>query len=138
MAIRLNSTLRSYIVDSGVVAVLGSGSALLRLYTGTQPADGGGSTSGCVLLCTIDTTAPAWASASNGTAALSAGSYTGTTGTSGTVEWARLSDSGGTSYVVDGNCGTAATCDYVIDSAVFSTAGATVTLTAATLIMPAA
>ena len=131
MAIRLNDPLRSKIVDSGIVGFLGA--AVLNVYAGTQPGTGGGSTSGSVLLVQIGSIA--WNAASNGTATIT-GNKAGTSGTSGTPGWARLSDSSGTGYIADGNCGTASTCDFVIDTAVI--AGTTViTLTAATIVQPA-
>lgn len=135
MAIRLNNAMRSGIVDGAVVANLGSGSCVLRIYNGTQPGTGGGSTSGCTSLVVINTDVPAWDAASNGTATLTAGSYTGTASSNGTATWARLADSTGTTYVIDGGCGTAATSDFVIDTNPFS-AGATITLTTCTIIMP--
>lgn len=133
MAIRLNAGIRNSIVDSGVVAVVNYG--ILGLYNGTQPGTGGGSTSGCTRISVINADVPAWAGAVGGTASLTAGTYTGTAGSTGTISWARLADGGGTSYIIDGNCGTAATCDFVIDSAVV-TVGATITLSSANIIMP--
>lgn len=132
MAIAINNTLRNYMVNTGVVGILGNGTAILRVYNGNQPSTAGGSTAGCSMLVQIS--AIGWAAASNGTAALST-TYLGTAGVTGTAGWARLSDSAGTNYVIDGICGTAGTSDFMIDNQVISALGV-VTLTSATLIQP--
>src|SRR5271157_278074 len=131
MAIQLNNTLANYIVNSGVVAVLGNGTAVLRVYSGNQPSTAGGSTAGCTMLVQIG--GLAWATGSNGTAALS-NSPTGTAGVSGTAGWARLMDTG-TNYIIDGNCGTAGTSDFTIDNQIITGAGV-VSLVSATIVQP--
>lgn len=134
MAIRVNNSLRSYIVDTGVVTPLGPGAALLKIYTGTQPGTGGATAGTSRIIGTVG--ALNWSAGTNGTAVLVVGSYTGTAGTDGTAGWARLSDGAGTSvYIIDGGCGTESTQNFVIDAAAI-TKGATITATAVTLIMP--
>lgn len=133
MALRIQNDLRSAIVDM----ITGTyGTARLRVYGGTQPGTAGDSTTANVLAdFTVAENVISWNPATNGTAAISA-SKTTTAGTTGTASWARLSSTDGTSFVIDGACGTASTCDFVIDAAAIS-AGAVVTLTAATIIQPA-
>lgn len=134
MAIRVNNLLRNYIIDHGVVSPLGPGTALLKIYTGTQPGTGGATAGTSRIIGTVG--ALSWGAGSNGTVPLSAGTYTGTAGTDGTAGWARLSDGAGTSlYIIDGGCGTESTQNFVIDAAAI-TKGATITVTAVTLIMP--
>jgi hypothetical protein len=132
MAIKLNDPMRSKIIDLGVVGQLGT-TGVLKVYTGTQPETGGGTSGTSVLLVTISDIS--WNSASNGTATIT-GNATGTAATSGVAAWARLTDTTGTAYIVDGNCGTS-TEDFVLDATSIS-AEAVVTLTAATLVQPAA
>ena len=129
MALLLGDKFRSAIVDSGIVGKLGT-SAVLKVFNGTQPGTAGG-TAG-TLLVTISPIA--WNAASNGTAGITA-TVSGTAGSSGTASWARLSDSSGTSYIVDGACGTSVTSTFVID-AVNITALAEVTFSSATIVQP--
>lgn len=137
MAIRLNDPIRSKIADqisaylSGTSGTKGT-AGVLKVYNGTQPGTAGG-TSGTSLLI-VEISPISWSNASNGTAAIST-NVTGTAGTDGTATWARLSDSSGTAYIIDGNCGTSAASDFVIDIAEI-TATSVVTLSAATLIQP--
>jgi hypothetical protein len=131
MAIKINDALRSQIVDSGIVGGLGT-SGILKVYGGTQPETGGEATTQGII---VEIGGVSWSASSNGTA-LIAGNKAGTAGTDGTAAWARLSDSSGTSFVVDGNCGTASTNNFVIDTAEIVTS-AVVTLTAATIVQPA-
>jgi hypothetical protein len=132
MAIRLNNAMRSQIVNSGIVGGFGT-SGILKVYGGTQPSTGGEATTQGIIveIGSID-----WGAATNGTALIT-GTKTGTANTAGTATWARLSGSDGTSYIIDGNCGTASTCDFVID-AVGIASTSIVSLTAATIVQPAA
>lgn len=131
MALRLNDPLRTKIVDDGIVGYLGT-SAILKVYGGTQPGTGGEATTQGII---VQIGSISWGAASNGTASIS-GAPSGTCGTAGTATWARLSDSSGTAYVIDGNCGTASTCDYVI-TAIAIDADEVVSLTAAAIVQPA-
>jgi hypothetical protein len=129
MAIRINDPLRTKMVDA-VTANLGS-SGVLKVYAGTQPGTGGATTSETMI---VQFESLAWATGSNGTAALLS-TKTGTAATNGTAAWARLASTDGSSYVIDGNCGTSAASDFVIDAANIS-AEAVCTLTKATIIQP--
>jgi hypothetical protein len=132
MAIRLNNAMRSAIVNSGIVGFLGT-SGIVKVYDGVQAANGGDAATGN---CLVQINAVAWNTGTNGTALIT-GTKTGTAGTAGTATWARLSGTDGTTYIIDGNCGTAATCDFVIDAAPIALSSV-VSLTAATIVQPAA
>jgi hypothetical protein len=131
MAIRINDTMRSQIVDAGIIGGLGT-SGILKVYGGTQPSVGGEATTQGII---VQIDGISWSPATNGTSLIT-GTKTGTAGTAGTAAWARLSGTDGTSYVVDGNCGTAATSNFVIDAVAIDSTSI-VSLTAATLIQPA-
>ena len=136
MAIALNTALQNYIVTTGVIAALGNGNAILRVYNGTRPGTAGGSTAGCALLVQIGTAGAGigWNASTSGSAGIT-GNFTGTCGSTGTASWARLSDSGGVNYIIDGNVGTASTSDFTIDNIVVTLAGV-VTLTQASIVQP--
>lgn len=129
MAIRINDALRTKMVDA-VTGNLGS-AGVLKVYSGTQPVTGGDTTSEVMI---VEFAGLAWTAGSNGTAAL-VSTQTGTAATNGTAAWARLASTDGSSYVIDGNCGTSAALDFVID-AVNISALAVCTLTKATIIQP--
>jgi hypothetical protein len=129
--IRLNDPLRTNITPAGIIAALGT-SGMLRVYGGTQPGTGG-ATAG-VGEVIVQMTALSWNPATAGTAALAA-TKTGTAGTTGTATWARLSDTSGTAYIIDGDCGTGATCNFIISVATI-TAADVVTLNTASIIQP--
>jgi hypothetical protein len=137
MAIRINDPLRTKIADYVVAWLSGTGgtsgtSGMLKVYGGTQPTTGGGTAGTQEILVQMDLIG--WEAATNGTSAISA-SVVGTAGTDGDAVWARLSDSSGTAYIIDGGCGTAATCDFVIDEASIAFE-APITLTDATIMQP--
>jgi hypothetical protein len=132
MALRLNDPLRSKIIATGIIGGLGT-SAILKVYGGTQPLSGGGTTTEGII---VQISGISWATPSNGTAALST-SFLGTAnGTDGTASWARLSDTSGTAYVIDGACGTSSLSDFIIDSEVIN-GTSVITLTSASIIQPA-
>jgi hypothetical protein len=132
MAIRLNDAIRTGIVDSGIVGMLGT-SGILKIYNTPQPPAGGEATTSNLI---VTISGISWNPATNGTGLIS-GTKTGTAGaTAGTAAWGRLSGTDGSTYLVDGNCGTAATCDFVIN-AVAIAASSVVSLTAATIVQPA-
>lgn len=131
MALKLNNAIRSKIVDSGIVSGFGT-SGILRVYGGTRPGTGGEETTQGVI---VEISGIAWSAASNGTTDIT-DTVPGTAGTTGTSVWARLSGSDGTSYVIDGLCGTAAECDFWIDVESIE-ASSVVSLYSAIIIQPA-
>jgi hypothetical protein len=111
MAIKLNDYIASPIVEGISIVLSGTGGARLNVYDGVQPSTAGGTSGASNLL--VQFSGLTWVATSYGSCALT-NSITGTAGTGGTVSWARLSDVGET-YIFDGNCGTAATCDFIIN-----------------------
>ncbi len=131
MTVKLNASMQSSIVNSGIITNFGT-TGKLSVYGGTQPATGGGVATSAVIVVISNI---AWNTATNGTAAITA-NRTGTAGTSGSATWARLSGVDGSSYVIDGSCDVSGNLpDFVIDNTTISQSGI-VTLTAATIIQP--
>lgn len=138
MAFKINTQLKNVLVNDVITRLAGTtgvdGTASLRLYTGTQPANADAATSG-TLLCTL--TDISWAHCTGGTAALTA-SVSGTTSEAGTAGWARLQTVGaGTegTFVVDGSVGAAGTNTFVLSNPIFTTAGGLVSLVTAPIYM---
>jgi hypothetical protein len=138
MAIKLNDAIRTAIINSALIPYISgtggtSGSAgILKVYGGTQAASPGDAATGPIL---VQINNIAWATGTTGTSLIT-GTRTGTAGTAGTATWARLSNGDGTSYVVDGSCGTSTLADYVMDVAGIA-ASSVVSLLAATFVQPA-
>jgi hypothetical protein len=130
MALRINNALRVNIVDTGVVGALGT-SAILKVYDGTQPGTAGDATTANLL---VEISGLSWNAATNGTAAI-ASTKTGTAGTTGTATWARLAGTDGSTYIIDGNCGTASTHDFILDNSIIAGLSE-VTLITASIIQP--
>ena len=128
MAIRLDTDLRNNIVDSSVVASLGSGS--LQIRSGAQPASADDSASG-TLLCTI--TLSGFGASSSGSATASSLPISGTANATGTAGWARLLTG---AFNIDGTVATSGG-DFTINT-LSIVSGGSVSLTACTLTMPAA
>lgn len=139
MALKLSTDLKNYIVNQGIVKQLAGtmgtgGTAVLKLYSGSQPTDADQGTNG-TLLCTIINLA--WGG-TNGTigstqglvAFGTAGGYTGTAATSGTLGWGRIETIGtgftgsAATHRIDGEVGTAATSTFVVNSTVVTALGA--------------
>ena len=134
MALRISRDLKNYIINQGVIEQMAGtigtgGSAVINIYTGTQPADADTEPTGTsgTLLCEIINIG--WGG-SNGTVgatsgtvcASSAGGFAGTAVVTGTAGWARMRTYGTNSfgsagtYTIDGEVGTASTCTFVINS----------------------
>ena len=113
MAFKLNGAAAAQLADGMKVAISG---AYLEFYAGAQPGTAGG-TAG-TLLGYISAVSLAWSA--NGTCSLDT-PVESTFDLGGTITWARLtkysSDAGGTA-IIDGICGTASTCDFVISDAI--------------------
>lgn len=138
MALRLSTDLKNYIINQGIVKQMAGtmgtgGTASINLYTGSQPASADSGTSGTLLATIIGI---GWGG-SNGTigstqglvAFGTAGGYTGTAATSGTIGWARMECVGtgftgsAATHRIDGEVGTAATCTFVVNSTVVTALG---------------
>jgi hypothetical protein len=135
MAQRLSKDLKNYIVNQAIVKIMAGtmgtgGTASMTIYTGTQPTDADTAPSGTsgTVLCTI--TGIGWGG-SNGTRGATCGTvsfgtsvgYAGTGIYDGTAGWARMVTVGtgftgsAATFRIDGDCGVAATCSFVIDNA---------------------
>lgn len=111
--LKLSTTLRNNMLDE-ITSFAGT-SALLRIYSGTQPAGGGTVTTQLASL-TCDATAFA-GSAAAGTLTLNGITADTAADATGTATWFRITTSGGT-FVMDGDVSTTAagTGDLQIDS----------------------
>ena len=130
MAIKLNNKVRSSIVDN-LISVIHYG-GYVQIYTGSAPSTADAAPTGN-LLVEIDTTNIWGNGASNGTSAITL-QQTGESGTGGIAGYARWVYTAG-ELCVQGNVGTAATCDFQINKGTFGVE--TITLLAATIIQPA-
>lgn len=112
----------------------GAGPGTIKIYSGSQPADGDAAETG-TLLATFTCADPAWAPATGGVKTLDADPDLTTTATAdGTAGWARCEDSTGAN-VMDGSVGTSGA-DFIISSTSLTT-GQTVNLTSGTVTDPA-
>lgn len=122
--ISYDDTLRNARLDA--ITTRAGGSALLRIYSGTRPANGGAETTLLAELTCNATFAPA---ASGGVLTLNSITSDSSADASGTASWFRIYDSGGSNIVMDGSVSTVAagTGDLQLDSTSI-TAGQTVSV----------
>lgn len=117
--VRLPAATRSALADAYNTLINGgSGPGTIKVYTGTQPATGGGGLSGNTLLGMLTFSDPAASAASSGVLTFSTITSDTSADASGTATWARIADSNGTT-VFD--------CDV-------STSGATINLNSVTIV----
>ena len=129
MAVRLNTAARNGILDSGANHFNGG---TLKIFTGTQPATGGGSHSDTELASgTISS--PAFAAASSGSVSPNA-TWTASIGANGTAGWARLEASAG-GAMIDFAVGLGSG-DLSLDDTSL-TSGGVVNVTGGTITLPA-
>jgi hypothetical protein len=103
--------------QQGLITYAGTGS-LIKLYTGTQPANANTALSGNTLLVTL-TIAGAFGTDSNGTLTFSTVTN-GTAVASGTATFFRIYKSDGTTVVLDGSVGTSSA-DLVLNTTTVAT-----------------
>lgn len=128
MAIQLSVAVRNARLDT-IESTVGT-SAILKILTGSAPADCATATSGTVL-ATLNLPSDWMAAASSGSKAL-LGTWQDTSAdNTGTAGYFRIFDSGGTTCHMQGTVGTSAT-DMIVDSVSF-TAGQQFNITAFTL-----
>lgn len=144
MALRLSTDLKNYVVNQGIIKQLAGtmgtgGTAVLSLYSGTQPTSADDGTNG-TLLCQIINLA--WGG-SNGTIGATSGfaafgtaaGYTGTASTSGTMAWGRIQTIGtgftgsAATHRIDGDVGTSASAVFSVNSTIVTAGGAVTILT---------
>ena len=96
------ATLRDAMLDA--ITTRAGASALLRIYQGTRPATGGAATTLLAELTCNATFAPA---AVNGVLTLNAITQDSSANATDTATWFRIVQSDGTTFVMDGDVGTA-------------------------------
>jgi hypothetical protein len=152
MALKIGTDLKNYIINQAIAKQLAGtmgtgGSAVLRIYNGTQPTNADAATAG-TMLCEIINIG--WGGTGNagtiggtgGTVSHSSGAagYSGTAANTGTATWGRFETFGtgftgsAATFRIDGDVGTGATCSFVINVAAI-TSGGTVTLLTAPISM---
>lgn len=129
MALGLNVTLRNNMLDE--ITSRAGASALLRIYSGTQPATGGAETTRLAQMTCNSTFAPA---ASGGVLTLNSISSDTSADDNGTATWFRIYQSDGTTIVLDGTVSTVAagTGDLQLDDTDI-VLGGTVAISSATI-----
>lgn len=133
MAIKQSSNISDGVINYAIYELMLYGGSLLGVYDGVQPAyPGSGDVVGNNLL--VQFSGISWVDGTSGTSASRALStrILGTAATTGTATWARLSD-GNKIFCIDGVCGTAGTCDFIINTTQI-VKGQTIVLRAATLV----
>lgn len=132
MALRFPVTLRNSMLDT--ITALAGGSALLRIYSGSQPSTGGAETTLLAQLTMNSTFAPP---ASSGVLTANAIAPNTSAAATGTATWFRIYASNGTTIVMDGSVSTVAagTGDMRLDSTSI-VIGGTVAISGATITAP--
>lgn len=102
----LTTTMRSGILDSGVNTALGT-SPLLKVYSGTEPANASASLAGNTLLGTLTLSSSPFGAASSGVVTAATITQDSSADADGTATFCRLTKSDGT-VMLQGNAGTSA------------------------------
>jgi hypothetical protein len=106
MALSYSNAARSAQQDAtGLNAFIGT-SALLRIYSGTRPANANTALSGNTLLAELTCNASAFGSVTNGVLTAGAVTSDSSANATGTASFFRLVKSDGTTVVMDGDIGT--------------------------------
>ncbi len=110
--LKMSGTLRDNMLDE--ITGYAGGSAILKIYSGTQPAGGGAEGTVLAQLTMNATFAPA---ASGGVLTLNSVTADSSANASGTATWFRIYQSNGTTWVIDGDVSTtgAGTGDLQLD-----------------------
>lgn len=133
--LRITAAVRNSMLDALRTAMdAGAGPATCNIYSGTQPANGDTALSGNTLLATLTFTDPAAAGASSGTLTFSAITADSSADATGTATFARIFSSTPTA-IFDCDAGTSGT--TIILNTASIVAGGPVTITSATLSIPA-
>lgn len=112
---------------------LGAGAATLKVYSGTQPADGDAAEGGGTLLATLTFSDPAAPASAAGVITFSAITEDSSADATSTATWARIEDSDGTN-VFDGDVGTSGAMINLNTAAIV--AGGPVRITSFTITLP--
>ena len=110
--LKLSATLRNNMLDE--VTGYAGASAILKIFSGTQPAGGGAETT---VLAQLTCNATFAAAASGGVLTLNSITADSSANASGTATWFRIYQSDGTTFVLDGDVSTtgAGTGDLQLD-----------------------
>lgn len=111
--LKLSNTLRNNMLDE--ITGYAGASAILKIYSGTQPAGGGAETT---VLAQLTCNATFAGAATGGVLTLNSITADSSANASGTATWYRIYQSDGTTWVVDGDVSTttAGTGDLQLDS----------------------
>lgn len=132
MALSLSVARRNAAVDATVDALDGASAGLLKVYSGTRPANPDTApTASEVVLADFTLPNPAFGAAASGSAALNSVTSVSASAT-GTATWFRATNSAGTA-VFDGNVGTSGS-DLNLNSTSIST-GVTVSISSGSVSM---
>lgn len=126
--LKFSTGLRNALADA--LTTYAGGSALLKIYTGSQPTDANTAVGAQTLLGTLTCNATFAPSASGGVITLNSITADTSADATGTAAWFRLLKSDGTTVVCDGTVGTSGA-DLNLNSTAIS-AGAQISVTAAT------
>lgn len=118
--LKMSATLRNNMLDE--ITGYAGGSAILKIYSGTQPATGQAETT---ILAQLTLNATFAAAASAGVLTLNAITADSSANDNGTATWFRIYQSNGTTHVLDGDVSTTAagTGDLQLDDVVIATGG---------------
>lgn len=131
--IRIATTVRNAMLDAINTAInAGSGAGTIKLYSGTQPANGDAAESG-TLLATLTFTDPAAGAAASGVLTFSTITEDSAADATNTVTWARIEDSAGVN-VFDGDVGTSGAMINLNTTAIVT--GGPVRITSFTVTLP--
>lgn len=133
MAIQFSTAARNGMMDA--ITTAAGGSALLRIYTATRPANPGTAITSQTLLAELTCNATFAPSASGGVLTLNAITQDSSANATGTAAWFRLLTSGATA-VLDGNVGTSGSDMNLNTTSIVS--GGAVSVTSFTLTAPGA
>lgn len=127
--LKFATNLRNALMDA--ITTFAGGSALLRIYDGTQATNPNTAIGAQTLLAELTCNATFAPSASGGVLTLNAVTNDSSANATGTASWFRLVKSDGTTAVMDGTVGTSGS-DLNINSTAISS-GAAVAVTSATI-----
>jgi hypothetical protein len=129
VTLRLDTTLRNNMLDA--ITSFAGNTGYIRIYSGTQPASGGGGLSGNTLLAELRFNATFAPAAAAGVLTLNAITSDASADATGTATWMRLLKSDGTTFWADGTVSTSGA-DLNLNT-VSITAGGTVAISSWTI-----
>jgi hypothetical protein len=134
MAYQFSTTLRNAMMDA-ITTAIGNG-GLIRIYTGTRPANPAADIGAATLLGTLTGASPFAPSASGGVLTASAITSDSSADATGTATWFRVWQSNGTTAVIDGDVATSGSDMNINTTSIVS--GGPIEITSFTLTAPGA